>query len=123
MYGQFPFGGTTYGGRIESGQSSATTTQTLTGKARVTARTTRTLTGVGRIGSGSSSSIYGIARIKRTATYTITGQGRISKGQNIYGKASISGHVQRTIYGKAFIITSQTRKLIIPIQYGYARHN
>lgn len=91
----------------------ASTTQTITGKARITATTTQTITGKARVEKTATQTITGKSRITQTVTQTITGLARITKSvtRTITGVARIEKSTSQTITGKARI-TVTTLKTI-----------
>lgn len=80
-----------------------TVLQTIAGLARITATTLKTITGVSRIQKSASQTITGIARITATTARTISGVARItaSTSRNITGVARIQKSATQTITGIA----------------------
>lgn len=83
----------------------ATTIQTILGKSRITATTTRTIQGISRITQTTLQTILGKSRIQSTTTKTIQGLSRITVTtlQTIIGKSRITATALQTILGKSRI--------------------
>ncbi|MBA2706145.1 MAG: exo-alpha-sialidase [Blastocatellia bacterium] len=97
--------------RITVSKPATTTTQTTTGKARITASTTQTITGKARITATASQTITGKARITTTVTQTQLGKARITAAstQTQTGKARVTASTTQTQTGKGRITASATR--------------
>lgn len=92
--------------------SDVTTTQTITGKARIEKAISQTIAGLSRIQKSASQTIDGLARITATTTRTIAGLASILNTtlQVVTGKARIEVSVTQTVQGVARVekSTSQT---------------
>lgn len=85
-----------------------TTTQTITGVARIQKTVNQTITGVSRIQQTVNQTLTGQARIEQTTTQTLTGKAAIKKTatQTITGKAAIKKTTTQTLTGVANIVVA-----------------
>lgn len=98
---------------IDPSSSNVTTTQTITGTARIQATTTKTITGTARIQGTTTKTITGLSRITNTSAQTINGVARIqaTTTRTINGTARIQGTTTQTIQGTSRIQVSTTRNI------------
>lgn len=85
--------------------------QTITGKGRITATTTKTETGVARIQKAATQTETGVARVTATTTKTETGTARIQKSttRTETGVARVTVSTTKTETGVARITASTTK--------------
>lgn len=102
---------------IKKAQGS-TTTQTIDGKARITAVTARTILGRARVTATTLRTILGRARVTKAASQTILGRARVTAttARTITGLANIYATTSRTILGRARVTATTSRTV-----QGFAR--
>jgi len=93
---------------IKASGGNTTTTQTITGVARIQKSVTQTITGVGRIQKSVSQTITGVSRIQKNVSQTTTGVARIQKTVDpwlglFFGTARIQKSATKTTTGVARI--------------------
>jgi len=94
----------------------ASTLQTILGKSRITAVTTKTLTGLANISTTATNSqtIQGLARLTKTVSQTITGLSRITATttRTLTGLSRITATTTKTMQGLSRITASTTQTLL-----------
>lgn len=93
--------------------SGVTTTQTITGLARITKTVLQAITGKARVTATTSQTVTGKSRIQITTPQTVTGKARVTKtvAQTVQGLARITATTLRTITGKAAILKTATQTI------------
>lgn len=93
--------------------TNVTTTQTITGKARIQESVNQTITGKARVQETTTQTITGKSRIREIVNQTIAGLSRITAStlQTITGKARITAKTNQTIQGKAAIRETTTQTI------------